>query len=379
MSSTAVSPNPPAESQPHQAPAHSVMGGKSDNQTPLEDVGTSKSDRKLLKVPSRSSSQQRNHSSAASTGLSGATVTDHRNSIGGRSKESRGSFSGRQRNGSASSRRSGRDSEQGNTCRNLQPSSPSASEQKKRKKRGGSLLMLLGCCVVPAAAKAVDDGEPENVQKVKKLPARPATAKSRPQAPVKALDEKEPHKNVTLLASDDDNEASGSGDNQVPGSETHDGEPKQPTPPAVTVDPPKSESQESSNERRGNDKSDSGDEDVSMPDALPEEPQVVPLAAQTDEPQQRTVPPPPPPPGPGSSAIDPLALSETDPAAHEPQKWLLPPMAVKHKGRKCLVLDLDETLVHSSFKVRHQIPKLSAPSLQPLRSCTRRTSQYRSR
>ena len=30
---------------------------------------------------------------------------------------------------------------------------------------------------------------------------------------------------------------------------------------------------------------------------------------------------------------------------------LLPPLAPKHAGRKCLVLDLDETLVHSSFKV----------------------------
>lgn len=29
---------------------------------------------------------------------------------------------------------------------------------------------------------------------------------------------------------------------------------------------------------------------------------------------------------------------------------LLPPVAAKHRGRKCLVLDLDETLLHSSFK-----------------------------
>jgi len=31
-------------------------------------------------------------------------------------------------------------------------------------------------------------------------------------------------------------------------------------------------------------------------------------------------------------------------------KPLLPPIAAEHVGRKCLVLDLDETLVHSSFK-----------------------------
>jgi RNA polymerase II subunit A small phosphatase-like protein len=33
------------------------------------------------------------------------------------------------------------------------------------------------------------------------------------------------------------------------------------------------------------------------------------------------------------------------------QKWLLPPIKQEMHGRKCLVLDLDETLVHSSFKV----------------------------
>ena len=32
-------------------------------------------------------------------------------------------------------------------------------------------------------------------------------------------------------------------------------------------------------------------------------------------------------------------------------KPLLPPLASSHTGRKCLVLDLDETLVHSSFKL----------------------------
>lgn len=35
-----------------------------------------------------------------------------------------------------------------------------------------------------------------------------------------------------------------------------------------------------------------------------------------------------------------------------PQKWLLPPIKPELRGKKCLVLDLDETLVHSSFKVK---------------------------
>lgn len=35
-------------------------------------------------------------------------------------------------------------------------------------------------------------------------------------------------------------------------------------------------------------------------------------------------------------------------------KPLLPPIAEKHQGRKCLVLDMDETLLHSSFKLMPQ-------------------------
>lgn len=39
---------------------------------------------------------------------------------------------------------------------------------------------------------------------------------------------------------------------------------------------------------------------------------------------------------------------------------LLPEMGPEHTGRKCLVLDLDETLLHSSFKVRRAINLLDA-------------------
>ncbi|KAJ5712919.1 General stress response phosphoprotein phosphatase Psr1/2 [Penicillium malachiteum] len=61
------------------------------------------------------------------------------------------------------------------------------------------------------------------------------------------------------------------------------------------------------------------------------------------QPPQTTVvlPPPPPPPIPEV----PSAPERTD------QQWLLPPVVPRLQGRKCLVLDLDETLVHSSFKV----------------------------
>ena len=43
-------------------------------------------------------------------------------------------------------------------------------------------------------------------------------------------------------------------------------------------------------------------------------------------------------------------------AGHEQQKWLLPEIRPEMVGKKCLVLDLDETLVHSSFKASSSCP-----------------------
>jgi RNA polymerase II subunit A small phosphatase-like protein len=58
-------------------------------------------------------------------------------------------------------------------------------------------------------------------------------------------------------------------------------------------------------------------------------------------------PPPPPPQVPMGKQIQ-IATPE------RPQQWLLPPPLPHLRNRKCLVLDLDETLVHSSFKVIRQ-------------------------
>lgn len=48
-------------------------------------------------------------------------------------------------------------------------------------------------------------------------------------------------------------------------------------------------------------------------------------------------------------------------------KPLLPPISPQHAGRKCLVLDLDETLVHSSFKVR-RLPSSRTHLTYPIKS-----------
>jgi RNA polymerase II subunit A small phosphatase-like protein len=60
-----------------------------------------------------------------------------------------------------------------------------------------------------------------------------------------------------------------------------------------------------------------------------------------------------PPPPPLQERQAQIAHHEGSPVRNgaEGQKWLLPPKRPEFKGKKCLVLDLDETLVHSSFKV----------------------------
>lgn len=70
-------------------------------------------------------------------------------------------------------------------------------------------------------------------------------------------------------------------------------------------------------------------------------------ATSTDEEVVRQGIPPPPP------IQYATAVSESAAPSIEPEKldYLLPPVQPEFKNRKCLVLDLDETLVHSSFKV----------------------------
>ena len=94
------------------------------------------------------------------------------------------------------------------------------------------------------------------------------------------------------------------------------------------------------------------DSDIAMTEAPPIAPEVEDSSRsaepQTDErPTQIALPPPPP----RDNQARPTAQGDRGPTA-ERQQWLLPPIQPHFRGKKCLVLDLDETLVHSSFKVR---------------------------
>ncbi|KAM0335433.1 hypothetical protein ACHAQA_000479 [Verticillium albo-atrum] len=318
-----------------------------------------------LHVPSRTSSQ-RNQSSPTSTGLSGVTVSGSRNSISGRSKESRSSIMGGQRNGSISSRRSGVETEPTNTPGNSQLNSPTNPPQKKKK---GGLLSLLGCCGVPDNAQALEGNE-QGVHKLDRLPARPTTSKSRqatpqdqPSSSKSQVQEKQPQPELPMTAAEQKGKRVSNTtavDESAPaGQESSDV--KQPSAggvadaPVVPVESSTATKPEPTpvEEVAATTKDEDGDEvmpDATIPDAAEEKAQV-----QVPTPESPTSQVPPPPPGPAPTAsIPPLPVSGAEVArlsASEPQRIsLLPPIAPEFKGKKCLVLDLDETLVHSSFK-----------------------------
>lgn len=308
-----------------------VMSNDKNHLAPEEGT-SSKKDAGLLQVPSRSSSQK-NQGSPTTTGLSGATASEARNSISGQSRESKRSLFGRQRNGSASSKRTGGDSEPTN-AQGSSPGSPTA----QKKKKSGSLLALLGCCGSPSAN--TDDGETENAHKLDKLPQRPTSAKSRtgtPQdQPAKQVNEKE----TPVTQPQDRRTASGAGAAGNGDEITSvDNSSRQAGLPAVTLD---SSNVQPESEPRPNAKvPDDTDVDMSGTDA--DEPGATSVNEPTNmipTPQQQE------------------SIRE-DISEPEPTKWLLPPIASEHKGRKCLVLDLDETLVHSSFKVSRRCGALS--------------------
>lgn len=355
------------EERPHAA----AESSKEKESLAPENATSSKKERGrgLLHVPSRSSSQRIQPS--PTSGLSGATASDPRDSIGGQSKESKGSMLGRHRNGSASSNQSGVGTGPTNTPGNSLPSSPAVATHGRKKKSGG-LFSLLNCCGVPDHANGLDTTD-QAPHKVEKLAPRPTTASRRtatpsdqPSSSKTQLYEKETQQqnaqNTPENSKTGKRESGASSQDQSTVGE-RDAESKQTTlvgnstAPIVTVDPPNAASSEPTDaaghaviEAEEPKPEVDAEGDVSMPDADAAAKQP---AATANEPYT-TLPPPPPGPVPAVPNAPNSHLNENMPAfaPDQAQKFLLPPQAPEFKGKKCLVLDLDETLVHSSFKVR---------------------------
>jgi len=335
--------------------------------------------RGLLHVPSRTSSQKI-QPSPTSTGLSGATASDSRASIGGRSKESKGSILGRRRNGSATSSKMSitPGPETGSTGNN--PISGTAGPKQPKKK---GFLSFLSCCMVPDDANTVD-AEAMPANKVTKVPGGRPTTASRPDQStagqpnnISAQADKEKAALQNEDSSKERNDATSldPGKTSLPGtaaaagvndemSRSSDAR-DQPLPelpkeaessaaaqagrqnPSIAVQSPsRTEPGTVVGQASSTDQKD-GEGDVPMEDSDP-----VPIAKdeipvsvpRSDEIAKPVLPPPPPVPQPGPS-------EEPGNVVEQKQQWLLPPIAPRFQGKKCLVLDLDETLVHSSFKV----------------------------
>ncbi|KAL1606557.1 hypothetical protein SLS60_003962 [Paraconiothyrium brasiliense] len=346
-----------------------------------------KKKRSFLNIP-RSNSQSNEEQTPTGTGLSGATVADSE-SIGRGSKRS---FLGKRRAGStASSKRS----QHAVASEKADPPPPipaaenrEGSTRSKAKKSGG----LLSCLPCFAPKDATPAGETtENVKKVEKAPPSRNSQPVHKGDPTESstADSKEPldekSAGETLGAGREGIHSDGTAD-----TPSHDGPPKivtrssskkqaetplpplpnqpgtlqtgpaisvqGPTPGTTPVQPrPSHEQQQIIHDRT--ESQEEKDQDIEMND--------VPLAstevrhegdeassdAQNDVPPKVDLPPPPP-------------LEQRQIAVHnqtsdismsEPQqKYLLGPIRPEFKGKKCLVLDLDETLVHSSFKILAQ-------------------------
>ncbi|KAK1755106.1 phosphatase PSR1 [Echria macrotheca] len=328
-----------------------------------EDGAASKKRGGLLPVPSRSSSQ-RIQPSPTTTGLSGATAGDPRDSIGGHSKESKGSMLGRNRNGSASSNRLGVGTGPTATPGHSEPSSPAVVSHRKKK---GGFLAIFGCCGVPDNANGLD-ADVELPHRLEKIPPRPATASRRTATPSDQpsnsrtqLYEKETaqpppvshesQKNGKRVSGTSTQDQSTVGDRDAESKQTTLVGPSSSNP-VISVEPPHVGSSDAQTLEEAASEKD-GEGDVHMPDAegVRQQPSV-----GSSEESYTAVPPPPPGPVPAVPNPPTTTSVESPPVfpAEQPQKFLLPPQAPEFKGKKCLVLDLDETLVHSSFKILHQ-------------------------
>ena len=364
---------------------------------------SSKKNNGLLLVPSRSSSRKVQPSPTSTGHLSGVTASDPSGSIGGGSRDSTASI-GKRRNGSVDSSKksaaqpaaSGKTKDEVNAI-----SAQSAPMPKSKKSRG--FLSFLNCCSVPDNANGVDSEEA--IPPAKQIAAAPqstrSTMASKPaagnsevktaQKPVESdkivmaakdephqLNEKTGSEGQTSrtdnaenaekhpaapLAQGSDLSADNASNQPLPaiptGTEKTKAEPHEhlKTNPTVFVEAPTPNLDQDANngEVLSAEAKSKGDSSTEEGAKASESAQMRGADVADMQTSSSALPPPPPLPESGSNAKANPSSSPPEAAiaeaVEEKHQWLLPPITDRFRGKKCLVLDLDETLVHSSFKV----------------------------
>ncbi|KAF2001510.1 NIF-domain-containing protein [Amniculicola lignicola CBS 123094] len=352
-----------------------------------------KKKRSFLNIP-RSSSQSNDEQTPTGTGLSGATVADSAESIGRGSKRS---FITKRRAGSTAS--SKRSQQRPATTEKTEPVPPipaqashAADPSKQKVKKSGGLFACLPCFGAPKDSHTLDDEAPENAKQTNNVrPVRtsqPAPPKkpSAEAAESSTADSKEPfdEKAGESYADRRESEKPLHGDATMdrpspetpPKIVTRSSSKKQqaldqplpplpqanrldtnpqiavqgPTPGTTPVQPNVTEDEEQIIHDRTPEQ-EQLDTDIEMKDQIPLSTNDVHNEGESeaeaqDHIQKVDLPPPPP--------LEQRQLATQEQHVETPQKYLLGPLRPEFKGKKCLVLDLDETLVHSSFKILHQ-------------------------
>lgn len=352
-----------------------VQNEKDDVAVADEAAAGPKKHRGLLHVPSRSSSHKV-QPSPTSTGLSGATASDPQENTGLRSKGSKRSILGRRRNGSTTSSRMSITPPGAPTAdtKNTHTTTPDMAAPRPPKKSFFSIL----CCGVPENTTDANDPEVLANRVSKSIAARPTTA-SRPDnavtgqadGPLRSQTEKDALKHTEAdqsqrELSNQDATRPAQGRSTAPAAngdlarsvslrdQPLPALPQQPGPSSSQVSPPTqvpirmpSGRTPTKTDLSANRENTQDDANVHNTDQLTNENgPAADVTTRREEIPKSVVLPQPPPLPPTLPTEEPVP--ET---AEGKQQWLLPPIAPRFKGKKCLVLDLDETLVHSSFKV----------------------------
>ncbi|CRG90343.1 putative protein C2F7,02c [Talaromyces islandicus] len=357
----ASSQQPPADeviqSQPHpsdDAIAVAQSAAHPENSQSRPPLDRPKKKRSLLLVPSRTSSRGSKHQSD----MTAETAQDESNTV----TNSRTNLTKRRRDRSkASSRRSQRNDQEENL--NAKPATPDEDRYvrpaERKPKSTSRFLSILNCC----STSEPDNEDPDLPAKraETRLPAsvrQPLSEKADVSAAESSTAESKDHQLLNEKTGDSVAHQPHAEETQEQPTTLPDSEGK----PDLVGEYATAPRSEPSNKQPVNvpgalslsKKDDTGDEiipestpghaqddrDTTIPDAPV-------LSSQEEDdavPTQDVVPPPQPPP--------PDVYLPGPPTANGKQNiWLLPPPLPHLDGRKCLILDLDETLVHSSFKV----------------------------